>query len=364
MLGGAVQLRRYRGAALVGLSLAATFVGLDLALRGLLGDGVFWHRPNVFWVYVERIGSQVAAVEARQQAGQLPPADLVVLLGVSSVLRDFDGRLLHENDPLHRRWLVLGGGGGTMTRLEVYAQPLLHSPLQFRQVFIGIHPMMLWDGGEPEPPTEDIDNMLQTVSPPALRSVQATLLRQSWLGQRWQRTYDWCRVGLFRARLALLAACGQDCQASFDPLLDPWAAYQMRESDRNTSEALAQQWERLRARCRPERYVGAGREVAALTRLVRRLRDCGAAVTIVRMPEHSRLRHELDAAVLARLDAAVAIAGGAQPLPVLDLSAVLQDDFFFDHSHLNARGRACFSQAFPTWMNDAIDVAAQPAPNR
>lgn len=360
-MGRVVQLRRYRAVLVVGLSLAGVVVGLDLALTLLLGRDLNWHRPNIFWVYVERAGSQVAAAEDLQRAGKLPADDLVVLLGISSVLRDFDGQVLHENDAQQRRWLVLGGGGGTMTRLEVYAQALLRSPLDFGQVLIGIHPMMLWNGGTAEPLHEDIENMLQPVSPAGLRNVQAAVLEHSWLGQRWQRAFDCARVGLYRVRMALLAACGQDAGATFDPLADPWAAYQMRTADRNTPQALTLQWERLRQRCRAESYAGSDAEVAALVRVVRQLRARGTTVTIVLMPEHSRLRREIEPEVLTLLNAALAKAGGEQPLPVLDLSDALADDLFFDHSHLNERGRVRLSQSFPAWLNRDVRFAARGA---
>lgn len=81
-MGRVVQLRRYRAVLVVGLSLAGVVVGLDLALTLLLGRDLNWHRPNIFWVYVERAGSQVAAAEDLQRAGKLPADDLVVLLGI------------------------------------------------------------------------------------------------------------------------------------------------------------------------------------------------------------------------------------------------------------------------------------------
>jgi len=342
---------------LAGLALGGTVAALDLTLTLLVGSAANWHRPNIFWVYVDRIGSQVAAAEQLQRAGTLPPDRLVVVLGVSSVLRGFDGQLLHEHDPLRRRWLVLGGGGGTLTRLEIYAQPLLCSSLKCAQVFVGLHPMMLWDGAEPEPLAEDVENLVAAVEPAALRRAQATLLQHSWLGQRWQRAYDTCRVALYQARLAVLSACGLACEVTHPPAANPWAAYDMRSADRNTPAALTAQWERLRPRCRPEHYAAADAELTALKRLVRRLRERGAAVTILRMPEHSRLRHELDPRVLAHFDAALAAASGEEPLPVLDLSAALDDDLFFDHSHLNTRGRAAVSQALPNWLNGGLRLA-------
>ncbi len=345
-MGAAVQFRRYRACAVVALLLAGTFVGLDLGLARLFGRANAWHRPNIFWAFVRRVGSQVAAAEQLQRAGRLPPDRLAVVAGVSSVLRGFDGRVLHEHDPCHRHWLVLGGGGGSVTRLEVYLQPLLHSPLQYGHVYLGLHPILFWDGAHPEPLREDIEDLLGGVEPALLKQVQATLLQHSWLGMRWKRAHESWRVTLYQTRLRLLSAMGLGCESTHPAASDPWAPYEMPTADCDTPEGLANQWDRLRPRCRPERYTAADGERAALMRVVHALRKRGAVVTVLRMPEHSRLRRELDPRVVAHFEAAVAAAGGTVPVPLLDLSAAVPDDLFFDHTHLNPLGRSQLSTLF------------------
>jgi hypothetical protein len=70
-------------------------------------------------------------------------------------------------------------------------------------------------------------------------------------------------------------------------------------------------------------------------------------VRIVLMPEHSALRDVPSPAADAALAGALALAGGDRLLPVLDLTALLDDELFFDYSHLNVRGRERLSQLLP-----------------
>ncbi len=359
-MGAYVRLRRYRGVLLAGLALSGTVIAIDQTLALCFGSTAVWHRPNIFWEFVQRIGSQVAAVEQLQRAGRLPPDQLAVIVGVSSVLRGFDGQRLHECDPVRRHWLVLAGGGGTVSRLETYLQPFLRSGVRCQHVYIGLHPMLLWDGAAPEPLHEDVVNLVADTESALVRQCQTTLLQHAWLGQRWQRAHDTCRVALYCARLALFSAFGLGCETTHPPSPDPWAAYEMRAADRDTPERLAKQWERLRPRCRPERYDAADTERAALKRLVRSLREHGTSVTVLQMPEHSRLRQEIDPRIVAHFDAAVAAAGGTEPLPLLDLSTAVDDELFFDHTHLNTQGRARLSESFPARLNTEMRVANGP----
>ncbi len=340
------QLRRLRSPAIVAVSLAAAVALIDRAGAGLASLAGERQDPPMFWDFVTRCGAQVAAAEQVQAA---EPAPLVVICGVSSVLRGLDGHTLHAADPEQRRWLVLGAGG-KMRQLERYGEILDASALRPDCVLVGIHRMMLalekpgvWAQADPSDP----DFADQAGAATATWGLQRRLFRNAWLGRERKRILNDARFVLYTARMRLLGAWGLPVSVTFAASPDPWAPFEIRPAEHEKPELLATEWERLGYRCTAVSYARRDWQAAALARHVATLRRRTPDVRIVLMPEHSQLRTAYESAADAALAEALEKAGAGVPLPVIDLRDALADELFFDYSHPNLAGREKLSTLLP-----------------
>jgi hypothetical protein len=71
---------------------------------------------------------------------------------------------------------------------------------------------------------------------------------------------------------------------------------------------------------------------------------------VVRMAEHSRLRSLAPSSLIDQLTSTALSQRFKTPVVVWNASAVVPDSGFFDYAHLNAKGRARFTQAFQGYM--------------
>jgi hypothetical protein len=327
---------------------AAVVVGstllLDVFLRLALGHTPDWF-PGTFDDNVfQQFGSRLAKVQQMQAAGQIDTGRLIVALGISPVREDCDPAILAANDPDKRQWLILGAQGRTFATLDVYVRAFMAGNIHPRQAVLGILPTMLHEDDLAIP----VDAWMSRL-PHHLRHFQIhhALLDVSWLYRNTTSLVEETNLTKFEATKRLRSFFGLPMSATYPLENDAFKSWTSVQEDRSDDAHMALQWWGHQQLLVPEQFQSINRQVDAFAASVRRLRSTGAEVTLVLMPETSRLRAIYPPIVEQRFREALNIASAGLPLKLIDMRDSIADDFFWDDAHLNPRGRQIFSAKFP-----------------
>ncbi len=350
---------RYGGPLLALAALLVSLFALNTLFLIAFGRSPQWlgeDERSVGLSHLETLGGRVAGVEAALRPGggvaefghrpgdAGPGPALGVVLGQSSVLRDLDPRILEAEDGVGVAWLVLNGAGASFTKLEYFARPIFYSALRPAVAVLGIHPP--WIVGE-----RIVSGGREEERAPTRRPV-------NWIKENRLRLNYFVRRGLLDAREALFARLGLPAEALFTPSPDPWRMPGREDlPGRAPERRLAGQMQTWRARgwFDPETYTTEGAQAAALRRVVSGLRERGARVLVVLMPESSALRALVPPEAARTIALVLGGSGGTDPVhgdPVslVDLRDSMGDEWFSDHTHLNPEGRKVFSALFAEKM--------------
>lgn len=263
------------------------------------------------------------AAQGRKVSGalaQVPRERLAAVVGASTAIHGLDPEQLAELDPLHRRWLVLGAGGHSFTKLEVLTDTLAAMAFAPPLQLLAVHPS--WLVGEAG---ADANEDAARHSP------------WNWTGRHRADVRNAVVADLHFARLGLGLRAGFSPAAFFAPDPEPWKP---RPPPRNPLPANVrvkqdQQFEGFgwfdQGRYEAEAVAP---QAESLVRIVRGMRAAGTRVILVLMPEDSAVRARVPAVALERLQLVLASAFGADAPPVLDLRDAMPDDAFRDRVHI------------------------------
>jgi hypothetical protein len=339
-------LQRSKPLLVVGLSLALALLCLDTVLGTVFSEHLGWAAPAMDSNLLDDWGRRIARVERMQTDGELNPAYLVAVLGMSSVREDLDSAILGMHDPRHRSWLILGASGGNLTQLQQYSFTLTSSRLSPSVVVLGIHKSMLQDEEQVVPHAD-----LHKLAAALLRGRVISAIREAglltWFGRHNDALSNWAIMAVHHARLALNRRQLLQMDAIYRPLDDPWSVNSSYGSIRAAAADLASQAEGLRSGLRPERYSPLNPQVRALADLVHRFRQRGSRVLCLLMPESSDYRSLYSPKIDAMFDQALRFSAQGQAIPVIDVRDMLEDTLFYDHAHLNPDGRRRLSELLP-----------------
>jgi hypothetical protein len=270
------------------------------------------------WADLEAQGRKVAGALAQQ-----PIERLAVVVGASTAIHGLDPEQLAQLDPLHRRWLVLGAGGHSFTKLEVLTDTLASMAFAPPLMAVAAHPS--WLVGEAGADANEDDDRH---SP------------WNWTGRHRAGVRNAAVAGLYVARLDLGVRAGFSPAAFFAPDPEPWLPRPPPRRPPPADVFVKQErqfagfgWFDSRS------YEAAAVEPQAesLVRMVTGMRAAGSRVILVLMPEDAALRARLPAVGLERLQRVLADAFGADVPPILDLRDAMPDAAFRDHVHIDHR---------------------------
>jgi hypothetical protein len=337
-------LNHLRAPVLAAIAVAAAAAMLDVLLALLLGHTPGWLCGAFDAAVLNQFGSRLARAEQLQTAGQINASQLITVLGLSPVREDCDPVLLADNDPEHRDWLILGAQGRTFATLDVYARILADSGVHPREVVLGIMPSMLHQDDHAAPVDAAISRL-----PHHLRHLQINhvLLDLSWLYRNRDSLADEATLAMYESAAQNRLIFGLPMSATFAPESGVFSSWTSVFDDHSDAAHMALQWQGHQQLLDPAQFQSIGRQGSALASLVGRLRRGGATVTIVLMPETSRLRSIYPPIVEQKFDDALNAAAAGILLKIIDMRGSIGDDLFWDDGHLNPQGRRLFSARLP-----------------
>jgi hypothetical protein len=322
-------LTRLKSPLLALLAIAASLAVLDVALRAALGADPDWLPPR-FYDYGPYFGSRIARIEQLKRDGKLDERSLVVMLGTSAVQYDLDPRIIENNDPENRRWLLMAPAGATIRNLEIGAEPFLNSSLHPSLILVGIHAWMLHRRDYLEHDTGLV-----------------WLNRHSWLTNHHLALNNLFIIERDRAAAAVGRLFNLPPWEVYEPAPDPWQSSYDFPTTQLLPADMAGQFAMLQFEMKPSQFSHNDVEVDSLRRLILALREHSPRVICVLMPESSSMRPYPPAAE-ASLHRAVA---DLQPLQMIDLRAAIPDALMHDHTHTNSAGRDEFSAMLPALVH-------------
>ena len=289
---------------------------------------------------------------------QTAPVINLTLMGLSTSRDGVDVPLLQNTLNLqkkqNRRVLSLSGSGGTLKGLSYLVAPILKDPrYTSRYGVIFLHP--IWFGGwHPSPPlsappqTAPLFTRLKHTLKRGLTSSLWIVHHRRALSQGLNSAVDDVRHYYLNHIIALPEAL------QVTPHAHPWYKRPVqRRTPHIAPSKLTRQWSAWVA-------MGKGLESSylrhqeeqfdALRDMIDQAEGRVQRWLIVRMAEHSRLRSLAPSSLIDQLTSTALSQRFKTPVVVWDASAVVPDSGFFDYAHLNAEGRARFTQAFQGYM--------------
>ncbi len=157
------------------------------------------------------------------------------------------------------------------------------------------------------------------------------------------------RRNLLEARAKLFEAMGLGADACFAPARDPWRVPHPRAgllamaNPDDTNVMLGKY--RQRGWFDSGNFAGGGAYGPSLVNLIRRTRALGARFVIVSMPQSTAVRSQMPPEAGRCLGQLLESSFGKDDAPlVIDYSAMMPDDAFYDPAHLNYRASGEFSR--------------------
>lgn len=333
-----------RAAAIAGTALAV----LDLLLRVSFGAHPDGMAPPFDPAAMTRFYGRVGAFEIMRADQQATDAQLVAVVGMSTVKADLDPAIIVQSDPQRRKWMVLGAEGRNLTQVAIYCRPVLASQLRPRLVVLGIHPFMLRTN-ERETPLEQFNPITH------LRHFQRRPLVDDflWLGRNQFTLGDTANLLIERATERVRCASAVPIHEWYPIDSRPWDSWNRYVGARAPDEVWEREREVYQTELIPEQFNPQNGQPQALREVAARIRARGSEVVCVLMPESSQLRSLYPSVLASQFADAIASASPpGDPLRVVDLRAAFSDDLFFDCTHLNADGRLQISKLFAKNFGD------------
>jgi len=347
--------------AVAALSVALAMLALDVGLRMMSGDV----EPALRRAEVldpgeyERVGRQIAAAERDVASPGASFRRVIIVAGLSTAREDIDGDAVGRALCGGSRLLNLGSSGGSFRELAFYLRPLRSTALSSALTVLAVHPV--WLAGRrnvPEVTPNSRDSRGENPVSGNLRRDQLKSALWSVANRRAVHAVVMDALWSFRERVDRRFAL--TAQQAFEPEREsPWADRISYQGMRAGSMALDEQLRAWQAFgwFDARRFDSHGSEADALVEVLSAGRSAGGRVVVVLMPEHSTMRRMVPDVAGESLRTVVERAG---PYPILDLSAAIPDNGFYDYAHLNARGRGRLSALLARRLADFADCTGSP----
>ena len=262
---------------------------------------------------------------------------LIVILGLSSASEGIRVQQLQENaqdrSDLLTRFLSLSGAGRNFKEIEIYAKPLIRSPLKPTLVILAINPFHLMD-----PPATDVGPRH------VFRDMPLRKLLTGWFVTKRRDLRHIIDMKGLSLRTGLFAWFENRVD---EKRIDPWKENTlMRLSPLQTPE----QWQYRvgeygrRGYYDLHNYGHSHQQIARLVRLLDVFDDQGVKVVIVLMPEHTSLYQRVPSHALQIVVDQLRRRRSSGTLPrIVDMRQSIPDSGFNDISHMNQEGREMFT---------------------
>jgi hypothetical protein len=262
---------RLTSIALAALAVGLTLAGLDAALRAAFGRDPRWVPPQFIWEYLDTFGGRLARVQQMVHSGQLRDDQWVAAIGLSTVRDDLDPPTLAAVDPLHRRWLTLGGAGDTFVEVNRYSQVFRESPLRPGLIVLGAHEF--WLHHEDPPPAASVPFWRALVH----RHFNEAFESRSWLYRNHDGLVETEVISVCLAQSDVRRAFGLAMSATYAPLADPWYVplHDNVKAPHASAVYLDNQLRGLQRTLNPARFADNNDEIECFQRLVAALRALG-----------------------------------------------------------------------------------------
>lgn len=348
-----IDLHRYQGLLFVVLAVASAVAVCNAALLAGFGeDPAVFNDPDrqLAWAQLERVGAQVAGVEAEmRREGLNDQSPFGVVIGQSTTLRGIDPLILRQQTRPRMRWLLINGFGSSFVKLNYYAQTLMVSKLRPKVIVLGLHETMLAGQDRRNAPTKRDDAHPDTQRPgkkTKLRRRIKHILTSHWVRTQRANINHHVNMTLFELRLSLHTALGSGAVGLFRPGGRPWRA--------SAREELPTRHEGRRKRQRqgwrdfgwfdPQTYDTTNQHADAFRELIAGCDKLGEPrIVLVLLPVTSDLRGWLPPEARQRMLTLIDEVSVDRPVRVIDLRDAMSDDAFTDYAHLNPAGREVFS---------------------
>jgi hypothetical protein len=352
-----VSLSRYRGVFLIVCALLVAVACVDLTLTCALGSVSRWlpngEAPSDLKVLKAMGGILSGIVAESKPVGIGTKTPLGILLGQSTLGAAVDPEVLEKNDGLAMRWLNLHGWGGSVNHIRDRAELLFLSGIKPDVVVIGINPYML------------VGHNFEVTNTPA-GSRWLMRLVKPWIWTYYNRSLvnHFLRDFNYQIRYAVFRSLGLRFSAFAPPDPTPWirsgpALASVRDSESEMQARL--ELSRKLGWFDPASYSAESSNSQSLVDLIRKLRQGGAKVYIVLMPENSRFRNITPPEGVRCFEKINQAYFRDDPVPVdLEIRDRAPDEVFRDIDHVlpNQRSRATilFANEMRRLLSDQIPV--------
>lgn len=349
-----ITIKRFSPLIVVGASLVLTMAAIDFALSFFCDDAYFEYDGRVAWEHVQKVGKRLSGMEAALKAGELDEEKLIVFFGASTVRLGFDAEMLAKQDPLKRKWIVLGAAGVKFARLDPYVHSFINSSVKPKTVIIGIHRATF---------SHSSQKKLRKVPPKNegvayYKYLTIRMLSRHSLLSHYKYVLDSTPINaaLFKLRTEIAGTMNHGMNSIFpqeEDLYDYWE-WSVVDGEHASAKHMKEQHANYLDFLRQENFgsLQSNPNVQVFKNLVDALREQGCQVVIALMPERSDMR-EMQKDVVARYWSKVfKEVSGEDPLPVIDYSELIPDEDFFDLIHLNSQGIEALSAKVPLDFNE------------
>jgi len=293
------------------------------------------------WSEIELSGRRVASIAAARDSGDTRLNDGVqIIAGMSSTRQGIDPQMVNKVSGSH--WIVFGGSGGTLLKLQSFLDPLIRSRLIPHEVVLCIHPCWLVSSGK-----RDLYDLERQFDGEPQIHFYSRLRNCFWFSRhRVVLNHAW-RTMQYQLKWVAIKQLSIRDSAAWQPLEDPFLPRSLLDLPAQISpKQLDTQFKKqFRYRCEPMSYKDSCLEQQnSLIDLIQSLQTKGVRVIVVLMPEREGLRirvpEEADRLLFSVLDKQRRYS----EIQFWDARSLLPDDCFSDYIHLNDVGRAEFSR--------------------
>jgi len=325
-------------------SLAAILV-LDVLLSAACGETPRWLPPLFGTDRFADFENRVTQFEDMKRSGSVRDDHLIAVLGLSQVRHDMDPRALSANDPWHREWLVLGTEGRNFRQIALPSRVLIHSRLRPATVLL----MLAFSQTLPDAKYTADESLHMVLTNLRHRQFWQAARDCSWLVRHRLMFLEEATLFHYEATRRVRNLFSLPMSVTYTPAFDPFAPWP--KLGRDGGLIAPDEWEGRKAMMVARSFANMGENFQSLVDLVRDLRVMGSKVVVVLAPETSRLRDLYPAVAVDAFNEALDEASNGEPLPVIDLRAVMPDAAFGgDDAHLNSEGREEFSAKMPALL--------------
>jgi len=341
-------LQRIRPFFQVLLWLVVLTVAVNAVLQGLSSASILSWPPRVLagGGYLDDNRQRVAGAVEEYSLGRISSDEhLGAFVGISNLREDVDLKTVADVTGGSWRFIGLGGAGFALPDITPHANVLINSDLRPDLVAVGLSLHQLVDT-RPKPGAFNA-GLAEYLRRGDWRNSAVAIRNWFWFYARRQDVTMAAEASVLDARERLFRSWNVHLREQQVGRHSPWR--EMIKSDwpehfsANTLREQAQFFEEMGV-FDAGTYEKSPKATAALVRVIEGFRSRGARVVVLLLPQHSQLRERIPRQAYDIFTTALKQKFSAEPLPLLDLRTIIDDDGFVDLPHLNRKGSTKFSK--------------------